>query len=178
MSFSLFKIVTCLMVITLFACGEESNSVRDSARESLGVNNQTSAPANAQTSPATMPVSGGPVVHHYICPNNCEGSGAAAAGTCPVCGTEYVHNQAYHNQPAGTTTTTSSGTQKVTFPGGTVGGETNPATPATPPAPEPAQNTAGVWHYTCPNGCEGGAGSAGTCAKCGTALAHNSAYHQ
>lgn len=50
---------------------------------------------------------------------------------------------------------------------------------ATPPAatPEPAQNAAGVWHYTCPKGCEGGGGSAVACAKCGTTLAHNAAYH-
>jgi len=30
-------------------------------------------------------------------------------------------------------------------------------TPPTKPA-EPAQNAAGVWHYTCPNGCAGGGG--------------------
>ncbi|MCC6725658.1 MAG: hypothetical protein IT258_14210 [Saprospiraceae bacterium] len=44
-------------------------------------------------------------------------------------------------------------------------------------AAEPAQNAAGVWHYTCPKGCAGGAGSATACAKCGTTLAHNQAYH-
>ena len=50
---------------------------------------------------------------------------------------------------------------------------------ATPPAatPEPPQNATGVWHYTCPKGCEGGAGSAVACAKCGTTLVHNTAYH-
>ncbi|MCU0347919.1 MAG: hypothetical protein MUC59_13345 [Saprospiraceae bacterium] len=51
------------------------------------------------------------------------------------------------------------------------------ANPAATPAAEPAQNAAGVWHYTCPKGCEGGAGSATACAKCGTTLAHNAAYH-
>lgn len=49
------------------------------------------------------------------------------------------------------------------------------ATP--PPTAEPAQNADGVWHYTCPNGCEGGAGAAGPCANCGTQLTHNTAYH-
>lgn len=49
----------------------------------------------------------------------------------------------------------------------------NPATQS----PEPAQNAAGVWHYTCPKGCEGGGGSAVACAKCGTTLVHNAAYH-
>ena len=52
-----------------------------------------------------------------------------------------------------------------------------PAQPnATTPA-EPAQNAAGVWHFTCPKGCAGGAGAAGNCATCGGALAHNQAYH-
>src|SRR5690606_42004993 len=51
-------------------------------------------------------------------------------------------------------------------------------TPATTAStPEPAQNTAGVWHYTCPNGCAGGAGATGKCATCGGDLAHNTAYH-
>jgi len=52
---------------------------------------------------------------------------------------------------------------------------TQPATP--PPTAEPAQNAQGVWHYTCPNGHAGGAGSATACPECGTTLAHNSAYH-
>ncbi|NNF83013.1 MAG: hypothetical protein HKM99_09750 [Flavobacteriaceae bacterium] len=40
-----------------------------------------------------------------------------------------------------------------------------------------AQNTAGVFHYTCSNGCAGGSASAGACANCGNTLAHNQAYH-
>ena len=52
----------------------------------------------------------------------------------------------------------------------------NAATP-NPATPEPAQNAEGVWHYTCGNGCAGGAGSVGNCATCGGTLAHNSAYH-
>lgn len=52
------------------------------------------------------------------------------------------------------------------------------AAAATPPAtPEPPQNAAGVWHYTCPKGCAGGGGSAVACATCGTTLVHNAAYH-
>lgn len=49
---------------------------------------------------------------------------------------------------------------------------------APPPAPSPAQNANGVWHYTCPKGCPGGAANQGNCAKCGGPLAHNQAYHQ
>jgi len=42
---------------------------------------------------------------------------------------------------------------------------------------EAAQNSAGVWHYTCSSGCEGGAGTAMPCPKCGTTLVHNTTYH-
>lgn len=103
-------------------------------------------------------------VKHYICSNNCEGSGGPAAGTCPVCGNAYVHNDAYHNNGGATTPTTA----PSPVPG---------TTPTATPTPEPAQNAAGVWHYTCGNGCAGGAGAAGSCSKCGGALAHNAAYH-
>lgn len=116
---------------------------------------------------AAVATSGG--VQHYYCANNCAGSGGDAAGTCPVCGTAYTHNQAWHNQQntATPTTTTSNG---VTTGVGAV--------PPTQNTPEPAQNAAGVWHYTCPNGHAGGAGSAIACSSCGTSLVHNSLYHQ
>ena len=29
----------------------------------------------------------------YVCPMHCEGSGSDEAGTCPVCGMEYVKNE-------------------------------------------------------------------------------------
>ncbi|MBK7358340.1 MAG: hypothetical protein IPI45_10600 [Saprospiraceae bacterium] len=57
---------------------------------------------------------------------------------------------------------------------------TSGSTTITPPAPgtaEPAQNAAGVWHFTCSKGCPGGAGTQGNCAKCGNPLTHNAAYH-
>lgn len=31
----------------------------------------------------------------FICPMHCAGSGADAAGTCPVCGMDYVPNKNY-----------------------------------------------------------------------------------
>jgi len=53
-----------------------------------------------------------------------------------------------------------------------------PTNAAVPPASnEPPQNAEGVWHYTCANGCAGGAGAAGPCATCGNTLAHNALYH-
>lgn len=57
---------------------------------------------------------------------------------------------------------------------------TSGSTTITPPATgtaEPAQNAAGVWHFTCSKGCPGGAGTQGNCAKCGNPLTHNAAYH-
>ncbi len=45
------------------------------------------------------------------------------------------------------------------------------------PTAEPAQNAAGVWHYTCSKGCAGGAGAAGNCPKCSAPLGHNQLYH-
>ena len=31
----------------------------------------------------------------YVCPMHCEGSGSDAAGTCPVCGMNYVAQEAH-----------------------------------------------------------------------------------
>lgn len=118
---------------------------------------QVQQAAQQQTAPVVP--SGGAVasgVKHYTCPNNCAGSGGDGEGTCPVCGSAYVHNQAFHNQAI------TQGTQPAAQPAAT---------------PEPPQNAAGVWHYTCSNGCAGGAGSAVACATCGSTLAHNTGYH-
>ena len=36
----------------------------------------------------------------YICPMHCKGSGSAEAGTCPVCGMDYVMNPKYSDTDA------------------------------------------------------------------------------
>jgi hypothetical protein len=185
MNSSIFKIALCVFSLAIVACGNKNDTVRDSARESLGGtapagDNSLITPAPASNTISATPggaTPGGATpggVHHYVCPKNCAGSGGAAAGTCPVCGSEYVHNAAFHSQTA-TTPPSDATSQIATFPGSTG------ATPGTPPpttTPEPAQNAAGVWHYTCAKGHAGGAGSAGTCATCGGPLTHNTAYHQ
>lgn len=55
------------------------------------------------------------------------------------------------------------------------------APPATtiqnPAGVDPPQNAMGVWHYTCSQGCAGGAGTATNCTTCGGLLAHNTGYH-
>ncbi|TNE51956.1 MAG: hypothetical protein EP344_16125 [Bacteroidetes bacterium] len=166
------------ILLSLYACGGDSGSADTSNAagntETPGAtampdgNAGSGALDNGQVTPggdvapapppATANASAAP---HYTCPNNCAGSGGAAAGNCPVCGTAYVHNQAFHSQ----------GGNAPTPPAGT----TNQATP---PPPSPAQNAAGAYHYSCPKGCAGGSGTKGTCASCGGELAHNAAYHQ
>jgi len=163
----LYSLIVILALVGMTSCDNNDSEVRRNARESLGVENQGTPPAATNpnavaTNPATPPPPSTGVGDHYSCPNNCEGSGGAAQVACPVCGTQYVHNAAYHAQTA-------------TPPTGITPAGTTPQTPAaTPPA---AQNAAGVYHYTCSNGCAGGAGAAASCATCGSALAHNTAYH-
>ena len=157
-TWSLIAILCTMLVLT--SCGNDA-AVREKAAESVEAQRPPSHQAAPvlPTAPMNTPTVSGSVAH-YICPNNCEGSGGPAQGNCPVCGTAYLHNQAYHNQSTPTTTTTT-------------------VTPPTPPPADasPAQNAAGVYHYVCSNGCAGGAGAAGNCATCGSALTHNSAYH-
>lgn len=106
-------------------------------------------------------------VKHYICKNNCENSGGPTEGICPTCNNPYLHNQAFHNKDF-----LKAGPLEVPAYDGTQKQNTN-----TPNQPEPARNSLGVYHYTCTNGCNGGAGSAVNCKECGKVLAHNTAYH-
>lgn len=127
-------------------------------------------------------------VWHYTCGNGCAG-GAGTAMACATCGSTLVHNTVYHNNPgAGAPSpavqVNQNGVVNSTSAAGSI---TNPiikgidppagAPTAQPKAPEPPQNAAGVWHYTCSAGCAGGAGSAVACAGCGSTLVHNTAYH-
>jgi len=155
-----FRILTLLFcsVLALNSCKDDktettnTTETNDPVRQPLPI---FDAPTQQNT---TAQAAGS--AYHYTCSQGCAG-GSAAAGNCSTCGNPLAHNQAYHNNTNNTPTTTT---------------PTNPNT--TPPTPEPSQNTAGVWHYTCSQGCAGGAGSASNCANCGTKLAHNSAYHQ
>lgn len=104
-------------------------------------------------------------VVHYICANKCENSGSDKAGNCPTCNTPYTHNLAFHNNDF-----LKNGPLNVP--------KTNlNTTPNTNKSASPAQNASGVYHYTCTNGCNGGAGTATKCTSCGSDLAHNQAYH-
>jgi hypothetical protein len=157
------KIYTLMLAIVIMSC----TSKPDRPAAILTPDRIAAANSAEQANAAVLSTAG--AVQHYYCANNCPGSGGDAAGTCPVCGSEYSHNQAWHDMQQNnvtTTTTTSDGS--------------GPSVGITPPvqAPtEPPQNAAGVWHYTCPNGHAGGSGSATPCSECGTTLVHNSDYH-
>jgi hypothetical protein len=124
-------------------------------------NGKKSDPVSTKGSTAETVVIGEDATMHFICPNHCKGSGGSQAGTCPVCGTEYVHNDAFHQgkdipEPA----------MKI-----------DPVTHMAVPTHTEAQNEKGVYHFICPKGDPGGAGVAGNCPKCGTPLEHNPAFH-
>tara|TARA_R110001583_G_scaffold50850_5_gene158692 strand:+ start:358 stop:789 length:432 start_codon:yes stop_codon:yes gene_type:complete len=106
-------------------------------------------------------------VQHYICANKCENSGGPVAGNCPTCNTPYLHNQAFHNDEF-----LKNGPLNVPNNTQTTNQNLNATTPSSP-----AQNALGVYHYTCNNGCAGGAGEASNCKTCGNVLTHNQAYH-
>ena len=129
-------------------------------------------------------------VWHYTCSNGCAGGGGSATA-CATCGSTLAHNQGYHGGASTPTNPAMPGAPVpvATTPGGTpmsmfadpTKQPVNTTMGAAPipqaAAPEPAQNAAGTWHYTCSNGCEGGGGGATPCGTCGTLLVHNQGYH-
>ncbi|NNK73183.1 MAG: hypothetical protein HKO94_08315 [Flavobacteriaceae bacterium] len=116
-----------------------------------------SQPPAQQNTATTEPAQNASGVWHYTCSNGCAG-GAGSAVNCATCGNKLAHNTAYH--------------------GNTNNSQTNDPFNNTPTTANAGQNAAGVWHYSCNNGCAGGAGAAGNCSNCGAELAHNSDYHQ
>lgn len=169
-----------LFVTLLFALSVSlfSTSCKRDAASTTTDAATTTAPAADGTTPAAAPALAAPAataaatgaVKHYICPKNCPNSGGDVAGTCPTCGSTYLHNDAFHNQGA-----TTPAQPAVSAPAN-VSAPTAP-TITMPQSNDPAQNAAGVWHYTCAKGCPGGSGAMGKCSKCGGDLAHNAAYH-
>ncbi len=184
----LYNFLFLFILFVFVSCGSDS---ADSSTTTTV--NETAPPVTLDPSGAVPPPTAAPTpepaqnaagVWHFTCPKGCAG-GTGKIGPCPKCGEQLAHNQEYHagaNQPGATATInagdkTSTQTiqpQITTAPGGAAGGA---AGAITPPAAEPAQNAAGVWHFTCPKGCAGGAGKIGPCGKCGEQLAHNQGYH-
>lgn len=157
----------------------------------ISCNNKKEDPATEQTTltpdgnsinvdPAMGAQVSGTTEAHFKCPKNCEGGTGDAKGPCPVCGTEMAHNQAFHaaqNTAAGAPGS-SPATPIQVDPSTITTGTPNPVTTQPAAQTTAGPNAKGVWHYTCSKGCEGGAGAAGNCAKCGNALTHNQAFHQ
>lgn len=169
--FPFLSILAVCFAISFTSCDSNAD-VKEAARESLGEVTPPALdppPAAAPTTPE--PPQNAEGVWHYTCANGCAGGGGAA-GPCGVCGGTLAHNTAYHNT-SGAATPAAAAAPTIAPPAAPGA----PAPAAAPPAPEPAQNTAGVWHYTCPAGCSGGGGSAAPCGSCGATLAHNAGYH-
>jgi hypothetical protein len=176
--FNILAILLLSSSLTFYSCNENKESsktdvpgIDDSkieAPQTVAVDtlNATTTPAQPNTTTLAEPAQNAAGVWHFTCPKGCTG-GAGAAGNCATCGGALAHNQAYHGQ---TNSMPAMNPMTIQAP-------TTPAT-ATPQQPEPAQNAAGVWHYTCAKGCAGGAGAPGNCATCGGALAHNQTYHK
>lgn len=158
------KILAILMfstVMTFYACNDNSDAIKKEAKEKLNVSSTPTQPNAATPNPTTPePAQNAEGVWHYTCNAGCAG-GAGSASKCATCGGTLTHNSAYHSK-SDNTTINSPINSPITTP---------------PPTAEPAQNAAGVWHYTCNKGCAGGAGAAGSCSTCGGTLAHNQAYH-
>lgn len=131
---------------------QSSTTNRTSSSENPGVNNIMAGTSNAAGSSASSNASG---QYHYICANNCEGSGSDSSGTCPVCGETLLHNDAYHS---------SASAESITLPDAGTSFNVQPA-------------GGGQHHFVCSAGCGDGGTSQGNCPSCGAALVHNDAYH-
>ncbi|MDZ4748678.1 MAG: heavy metal-binding domain-containing protein [Saprospiraceae bacterium] len=154
-------ISTCLSVV---AC-------KDKKAETTTEGETTTSPEGiVTTDPASagQPISLGGNEAHYKCTKeSCTGKGDAA-GKCPVCGTELVHNQAFHAQATGAPGSSPANPVQVNPTGGTAATAT--------PTPPSAQNAKGEYHYSCAKG-HAGAATAGNCGTCSEPLSHNQAYH-
>ena len=187
----MIRYAICLLVILAFvSCKDQPARPGAILDENYNPIDPATVPTTtATTTPETAePPQNAQGVWHYTCPTGCTGGGGSAT-PCATCGKTLVHNSAYHNNGAAGTPTAApaAGAPIAGNPGsitnpivqGVPGATGVPVAPATttPKVAEPPQNAQGVWHYTCPNGCTGGAGSAVACASCGTTLAHNQGYH-
>lgn len=143
-----------LIIVCFSSCKSEEKKASTPTHPLNLPFNERPVPTLPNASNVSVNVIGGA---HYICPKKCKGGTSNVKGTtCTVCKTPLAHNQAFHNTPQ------------------------TPSSPvSTPVAPLPASgpNAAGQYHYTCNNGCAGGADVAGKCKSCAGDLAHNAAFH-
>ncbi|XMO86315.1 hypothetical protein AAFN75_16130 [Algibacter sp. AS12] len=148
----IFTILLCSSFLILWSCNDSTKGAKqENVKANEAIESVTPNPVSLE------PAQNAQGVWHYACSKGCAG-GAGSAVNCTNCGTLLAHNSAYHANP------NAAPLSSAPF--------------AAPPTAEPSRNAAGVYHYTCGNGCAGGSGSASNCASCGSALAHNAAYHQ
>jgi hypothetical protein len=121
------------------------------------------------------------IVHHYICNDRCQGGHSENPGTCPVCGKQLAHNQAWHDAQ-------NAQNAQMQQQNPSQANQFGPRANATPPQQQPTEQPqevdipAGpdgiVHHYICTSRCAGGHAEApGMCSVCGKQLAHNRAWH-
>jgi len=159
-----------LLLLAIISTSLSFISCKDNSGEATTEGQSTTSPEGATaTNPATagMPASAGSEPHYKCMTEGCNGQ-SDVQGKCPTCGNDLAHNQAFHTQP-GSVPGSSPGNAVPVTPTGANGSSTQPA-------PFPAKNANGEYHYTCAKGHEGAA-AAGNCATCGDPLAHNQAYH-
>lgn len=162
-----FLLIMLFASIVLVGCSKDEDNAGDTSETTTQQQTQNAGDDQPEMN-VQMDPNAGTAVYHYTCPNECEGSGSNQSGTCPVCGTAYVHNAEFHS-------TQQFQQQQQQQP------EADPLQQQQLQQNQPessAQNASGEYHYICSAGCEGGAAGAGTCAKCGGELVHNQAYHQ
>lgn len=154
-----FQAMLLSSFLFVVACNNEESKSDDTTSDAPAVNTPTVQPAqNLEIDENTA---------HYVCPSRCKGSGAEQKGTCPVCGSEYVHNPdaAFHKQqnptpPPDANKLNLDNVQQldVKKEGGEAGGT----------GPEYTS------HFVCPYHCKGsGSAQQGNCSVCGTAYVHN-----
>jgi len=150
----LIAVVVFSSVLSFSSCKEATKAPEKEPLRTLTIEDLATPQTPTTQNPAALEAPQNTMgVWHYTCSQGCAG-GAGAATNCATCGGLLAHNAAYH-------------------------ANMNPTpTFASPAAAAPSQNAAGIWHYSCGKGCAGGSGAAGTCNICGTAMAHNQAYHQ
>lgn len=169
----LFSLIVICLGLAIASCGNkpESTTTTDPA-QTMTTDSAGNMVADPAAPAAAATETGAPGQPHYKCTKaGCTGTGAAA-GKCPVCGSDLEHNAAFHGQPPAGATPENA----VTIDPATGKPAITPvAGSATPP---PAKNEKGVYHFACSKaGCDGGGAAAGKCPKCGSDLAHNPAYH-
>jgi hypothetical protein len=153
--FKTLAVLLCSSTFFFYGCNDKNKASKKDTTKQVIVPNTPSPPAIPSAKSATKePAQNVNGVWHYTCRIGCAG-GAGSAVKCDICKIILTHNTTYH---ASTNSTPS-------------------AAPFVIPPKESSQNAVGVWHYTCSNGCTGGAGSAGSCDTCSGTLSHNTAYH-